>query len=49
MFVATTLAALVLLSLILSMVACPGIAARARQSRLPPPAPLPADSISPHL
>ena len=41
MFVATTLAVLVLLSLILSMVPSPGIAARLRASRLPPPATLP--------
>jgi hypothetical protein len=41
MFVATTLAVLVLLSLILSMVPSPGLAARVRESRLPAPAPLP--------
>jgi uncharacterized protein YjbJ (UPF0337 family) len=42
MLVATTLAVLVLLSLILSMVPSPNLAARVRASRLPRPAPLPA-------
>jgi hypothetical protein len=42
MFVATTLAVLVVLSLVLSMIPSSGLAAGVRESRLPVPAPLPA-------
>jgi hypothetical protein len=42
MFVAMSLAVLVLLSLVLSMVPSRGFAARVRKSRLPAPAALPA-------